>query len=250
MGEVVVFVPSGEGRAALGELDRVAWGELHHAYGRGVTGPRATHDVRAALAGLGDDDDDAVPSAVYALFGNVCHQGTIYEATAHAVPFIAAVASDAALWVGDVRSLVVLLGHIAIASSFETDDGTMSGSFGDDVSESTRAALRASASRLSKAGSVHAAVATVTNAIAALTTAAPTRARMDTLADALSELESLELGDRPRDDRPRPERWVTHAKYGRGLVLEHIVYKSRVRFDDGVERTLLDRVLVDCDAPG
>lgn len=250
MGGAGVFVPSGEGRAALAELDRVAWAELHHAYGRGVTGPGETHDVRAALARLGADDDEAVPSAVHALFSNVCHQGTIYEVTAHAVPFIAAVASDAALWVGDVRELVALLGEIAIASSFETDDGTMSGSFGDDVAESTRAAIRACASRLAQAGSVHAPVAAATNAIAALAMAdPPTRKRMDAVAHAMAELSACELGDRPRV-RVLAERWVTHPKFGRGVVVQRIDAKSRVRFDDGVERTLLNRVLVDCDPLG
>jgi hypothetical protein len=243
-----MFSPTADGRAALAELDRVPWGELHHAYGRGVTGAGTTHDVRAALARLGDADDEAVPSGVYALACNAYHQGTIYEVTAHAVPFIAAVACDAALWVGDVRNLVGLLGEIALSSSFETDDGTMAGSFGDDVAESTRVSLRACAARLTRVGGVHEAFARVTTAIAALVEAdPPTRARMDALANALRQLEVLELGDRPR--RSLPERWVTHAKFGRGRVVERIDAKSRVRFDDGTERTLLDRVLVDCPRP-
>ncbi|HWB75487.1 MAG TPA: hypothetical protein VG755_11045 [Nannocystaceae bacterium] len=243
-----MFVPSGEGRAALAELDHVAWAELHHAYGRGVTGPGETHDVRAALALLGHDGE-AISSAVYALFSNVCHQGTIYEATAHAVPFIAAAASDDAVWVGHARELLCLLGAIAIASSFETDDGTMSGSFGDDVAESTRAALRASAPRLRTAASVHATQAELTNSIIALASSdPPTRAGMDAVSSAMATATRVELGDPPRP--PLPERWVTHTKFGRGLVIARSDDKSRVRFDDGSERVLLDRVLADCDPEG
>jgi hypothetical protein len=245
-----MFAPTSEGRAALAELDRVAWGELHHAYGRGVTGEGTTHDVRAALARLGDADDEAVPSGVYALACNVYHQGTIYEVTAHAVPFIAAVACDATLWIGDVRELVGLLGEIAISSSFETDDGTMAGSFGDDVAESTRVSLRACKPRLAAVAERHEMMREVVAAIDALVAAdPPTRKRMDALAHALAQLEALELGDRPRV-RALPERWVTHPKFGRGRVVERIDAKSRVRFDDGTERTLVDRVLVDCDPPG
>ncbi|MFH8619240.1 HEAT repeat domain-containing protein [Streptomyces sp. NPDC017979] len=83
------------------ELDGVCWGDLEHAYGE-------ADDVPAMLRGLVGDEGEA-SEALGELWGSIVHQGTVYEATAAAVPFLARLAA------GGVRTadLLVLLGGIA-----------------------------------------------------------------------------------------------------------------------------------------
>lgn len=125
------YLPTRVGLDALGELDRVDWSQLQHAYGQGVVGSELYGDVRRSLALLRDDPTSAIN---HGLYSNVCHQGTVYEASAYAAPFIAAVAA------GDVPSalrsmLVRLFGDIAIGGSFVAPGGSWAGSFGDGVDE-------------------------------------------------------------------------------------------------------------------
>lgn len=69
-------------------VDEVDWSQLGHAYG-------AAEDVPGQLRALASEDEEARKSAIWELFGNIWHQGTVYDATAHAVPFlIELVASD------------------------------------------------------------------------------------------------------------------------------------------------------------
>jgi hypothetical protein len=70
-------VPSDRLRVVLTDLDEVDWAGLTHAYG-------PADDVPELLRDLAGGDDDAL----YALYGNIWHQGTVYEATAYAVPFL------------------------------------------------------------------------------------------------------------------------------------------------------------------
>lgn len=58
-------------------LDAIAWGELEHAYG-------SADDVPEILRQLAEGDDEAL----WELFGNIWHQGTVYSATSPAVPFL------------------------------------------------------------------------------------------------------------------------------------------------------------------
>ncbi|BCJ41348.1 hypothetical protein GCM10010168_88910 [Actinoplanes ianthinogenes] len=53
------------------------WAGLEHAYG-------PAEDVPGLLRALADGDEEAL----YELFGNIWHQGTVYPATAYAVPFL------------------------------------------------------------------------------------------------------------------------------------------------------------------
>jgi len=62
-------------------LDDVAWGKLQHAYGSAA-------DVPALIRALTSPDTSARNDAWYELHGNLWHQGTIYEATAPAVPIL------------------------------------------------------------------------------------------------------------------------------------------------------------------
>lgn len=61
----------------LSELDQVNWAHLEHAYG-------SAEDVPDQLRRIAAGDSEAFESA----FGNLWHQGTVYSATAAAVPFL------------------------------------------------------------------------------------------------------------------------------------------------------------------
>jgi HEAT repeat protein len=58
-------------------LDDIDWSELRHAYG-------SASDVPALLRALADGEEEPLNE----LFGNIHHQGTVYEATSYAVPFL------------------------------------------------------------------------------------------------------------------------------------------------------------------
>ena len=62
------------------ELDRIPWAELTHAYGPASDVPAL---LRTVLRG-GEDANEAWND----LHGNIWHQGTVYEATASAIPFL------------------------------------------------------------------------------------------------------------------------------------------------------------------
>ncbi|MET7981235.1 MULTISPECIES: hypothetical protein [unclassified Streptomyces] len=64
------------------ELDDVRWSDLTHAYG-------PAEDVPELIRALYEDDEEAADEAVHELYGNIHHQGTIYQASAPAVPFLA-----------------------------------------------------------------------------------------------------------------------------------------------------------------
>ena len=85
-------------------LDAIDWEKLSHAYGSASDVP----DVLRAVA-AGDAD------ALYELYGNIWHQGTVYEATAHAVPFLYELALHPHV---DAVSVVSLLRMIARGSSY------------------------------------------------------------------------------------------------------------------------------------
>jgi hypothetical protein len=123
------YLPARLGFDALAELDSVDWSELDHAYGTGVVGDEIFGDVARSLALVSSDASTAVDMGLYS---NVCHQGTVYEASAFAVPFIAAIAAGDIP--SDVRSMLLhLVGDIAIGGSFVAPSGSYAGSFGDDV---------------------------------------------------------------------------------------------------------------------
>ncbi len=65
----------------LNGLDRVSWAGLTHAYG-------PADDVPDLLRDLVSPDAARRRGALGELNGNIYHQGTIYEATAYAVPFL------------------------------------------------------------------------------------------------------------------------------------------------------------------
>ena len=62
-------------------LDRIDWSSLEHAYG-------PAKDVPGLIRGLASDDAATRKWARRTLWSNVIHQGTVYSATSHAVPFL------------------------------------------------------------------------------------------------------------------------------------------------------------------
>jgi tetratricopeptide (TPR) repeat protein len=74
--------------AVLAGLDDVPWRTLQHAYGPAIDVPG---QLRSLLAG----DEHSRGRAYYHLHGNIWHQGTVYEASAYAVPFLIKLAAYA-----------------------------------------------------------------------------------------------------------------------------------------------------------
>jgi HEAT repeat protein len=65
----------------LAGLDAIDWRSLHHAYGE-------AGDVPTLLCALLSQDEDDRALAFHMLFENILHQGSVYEASAYAVPFL------------------------------------------------------------------------------------------------------------------------------------------------------------------
>jgi HEAT repeat protein len=91
------------------KLDAIDWAALSHAYG-------SAEDVPELLRALVSDDEETRHGALDALYGNIWHQGTIYEATGYAVPFLFEIAADERL--PDRREVLELLHAIAEGTSY------------------------------------------------------------------------------------------------------------------------------------
>lgn len=96
----------------LAGLDAIQWNELRHAYG-------AATDVPDLLRALVSTSREARSEALFELFGNIWHQGTVYEATSHAVPFLIEIVTGTTS--ADRADVLGLLGAIA-----ESTDGPRS----------------------------------------------------------------------------------------------------------------------------
>jgi hypothetical protein len=276
--EPLLVVPTAIGRAALADLSRVPWGELAHANGRGRAGTALHEDVPAALSMVGDGDRTGAKDGLEALFSSLSADGQVFEATAYAVPFLAALIAHPRLPAKRARGVGVLLGSVAIASSFEAAEIEHEAGSPPPATrtpaEATREALRACEALFHAAGRAH---PTLRRLLAGLdqllATDAATdsdRERLGDLLEAAAQEEAYEDGtddedgendgnDRADDDEnaeeeedegenedvppapppPPPTERVSHPKFGPGLVLGREGDKLRVRFDDGPERVLL-----------
>lgn len=198
-----LYFPEATGFEALEELDAVAWDRLAHAYGVGVTGDALHDDVAASLTLLEDDPDGAIHDALYA---NICHQGTVYEATAYAVPFLVAVAAGKDTDLDTTFELLQLLALIAQSSAFATEDGSCAGALGEGVAERIREAFQRSAERLSAATAHSEALEEVAAAILAITSS-PDEQSYERLGAALEAAaqDAVELAE-PSEERLRAIR--------------------------------------------
>lgn len=117
-------------------LDAVVWHKLEHAYGEAT-------DVPELLRALASDNAKARSDALYALYGNIWHQGTVYEATAYAVPFLGELL--AAPDVMEKHRILMLLSSLATGNSYldvhqhlewiYSDDERESDEFQDQITE-------------------------------------------------------------------------------------------------------------------
>lgn len=116
---------------ALDGLADIDWRNLHHAYG-------SAEDVPDQLRSLAEGDD----SVLWDLFGNIHHQGSVYEATAYAIPFLWRLLAAH----GEVghSGIAALLGSIASASGDSTSHWTVQ--IREEIQKGAEIALRLLAS--------------------------------------------------------------------------------------------------------
>jgi hypothetical protein len=81
-------------------MTTISWHELTHAYG-------SAEDIPTLFARLGGSEDDAVWSQ---LWGTLCHQGSVYDASWASIPLLTAVARGRAP--GDPVQAVTMAGSI------------------------------------------------------------------------------------------------------------------------------------------
>jgi hypothetical protein len=90
-------------------LEQINWKELRHAYG-------SAEDVPAQIRALALNDKQIREAALTELWGNIIHQGTVYSATAYAIPFLIELLESP-----DVKAkpqLLVLVGALACGISY------------------------------------------------------------------------------------------------------------------------------------
>jgi hypothetical protein len=102
------------------DLDSIPWKDLTHAYGPADDVPDLLRALRTAAPDVQGED-----SPLWHLFGNIWHQGTVYEATAYAVPFLIELAVDRQT--PDRVGILSLLAEIARGSSYHAVHGDHGG---------------------------------------------------------------------------------------------------------------------------
>jgi len=90
-------------------LDSIQWSSLNHAYG-------SADDVPEQIRSLAHPDDDIRDKTLYALYSNIWHQGTVYQATPYAVPFLIELLS--APQVTRKYDILIYLAHLAQGDSY------------------------------------------------------------------------------------------------------------------------------------
>lgn len=93
----------------LENLDTIDWKSLTHAYGE-------ASDVPKLIRALASDHAGKREGALDALFSTIWHQGTVYPASASAVPFLIELVGSEAQ--EDLPAILELLAHLATGSSY------------------------------------------------------------------------------------------------------------------------------------
>jgi hypothetical protein len=93
----------------LEALDDVPWAALSHAYG-------SAEDVPGLIRSIAFGDREAREAAWNELYGNLWHQGTVYEASSRAVPFLLEIADQSDT--PDLHEVIVYLACLARGSSY------------------------------------------------------------------------------------------------------------------------------------
>jgi hypothetical protein len=90
-------------------LDEIDWQSLSHAYG-------PADDVPDQLRALAFGDTEEQESALWSFYGNIYHQGTVYHATAYAVPFLIEILTSPDFQAK--HDILYLLSHLASGYSY------------------------------------------------------------------------------------------------------------------------------------
>lgn len=93
----------------LENLDSIRWDELEHAYGE-------ASDVPQMIQDLASPDAEVREGALWSLYGNIWHQGTVYEATAYAIPFLLELLEQSV--VEDKHAILIYLSNLAFGNSY------------------------------------------------------------------------------------------------------------------------------------
>ena len=96
-------------------LNKIDWSRLHHAYGE-------ASDVPLLIRRLLSKDKATLDKAIHELFGNIYHQGTVYEASPYAVPFLQELLNSAEITKDAKTSIACLLA--GMADGHDTKDGS------------------------------------------------------------------------------------------------------------------------------
>jgi hypothetical protein len=91
------------------DIHSIPWSDLNHAYGSAA-------DVPQLLKDLVCESEEKRQEALHKLFGNIWHQGTVYEATCYVVPYLARMLRSPQT--PDRESVVGLLAAIANGSGY------------------------------------------------------------------------------------------------------------------------------------
>jgi hypothetical protein len=138
---VPLVVPMMRGFSCLLELDAVPWQGLAHAYSGNTKVSLEEGHVDRALLALGHPDAERREEAAYALHSNVLHQGTVYPATAYAVPFLISMWASSEVPPETREHIADLVAGIAAASTVIAPTSCHSGSVSEDVAQRIREAL-------------------------------------------------------------------------------------------------------------
>ncbi|WP_375560409.1 hypothetical protein ACE193_22360 [Bernardetia sp. OM2101] len=89
----------------LEKLDTIPWAELQHAYGSAA-------DVPNNIRSLTFSDKELRKQALWTLYGNIFHQGTRYNATPYAIPFLFELIESE--YIEERHKLIYYIVHLAL----------------------------------------------------------------------------------------------------------------------------------------
>src|SRR5712692_9007511 len=93
----------------LERLSSIDWSELSHAYG-------SADDVPQLISDLTSLDDEARGRALGTLFTNIYHQGTVYQASIYAAPFLIELVQQEEVL--DRDDILLLLAYLATGNAY------------------------------------------------------------------------------------------------------------------------------------
>ncbi|HZU67020.1 MAG TPA: HEAT repeat domain-containing protein [Ktedonobacteraceae bacterium] len=93
----------------LEQLSSITWSDLSHAYGSAA-------DVPQLLRDLASTDEQLRSRALGTLYTNIYHQGTVYQASAYAVPFLLELLRGETM--PEREEILVLLAHLARGNTY------------------------------------------------------------------------------------------------------------------------------------